>query len=351
MTHKIAPWRKPALAAVLLLAACTDNPVGAKPVPIEPPSRTLSAVECSVNVTAGTMRCREEAVPGAPVNLNVIVGGQNRYVKLSSFGTQYDAGAKVLSTNVVIENLLEQAIGTPDGTTVTGVDVFFFSGPSATAGDGTVYLVNPTGTDGEYTAPGQTYYRWNQILTPFAISDAKLWQFGLTGTVTAFSFTVYVSAEATDESVVAELNQVWNGSVSSAWNTAANWDGNTVPDSTSTVRIPSAASVTGSMPAFPASGVIDNLRVFSGGSLTGTGYLRVRGTANVEGTISGGTVEMSGPAGLLNGTLKTLLVTGTTSLQGTTTATGPVTITNGPTTGASLTLNNYTPFTIINPTP
>jgi hypothetical protein len=139
--------------------------------------------------------------------------------------------------------------------------------------------------------------------------------------------------------------------VSSAWNTAANWDSNTAPDSTSTARIPGAASVTGSMPTFPTSGVVENLRVFSGGTLTGAGYLRIRGNANVEGTISGGTVEMSGSAGLLNGTLETLLVTGIVKLQGTTTATGPVTITNGSATGASLTLNNYTPFTIINPTP
>jgi hypothetical protein len=351
MTHKIAPWRKPALAAVLLLAACTDNPLGVKPGPVPPTPKTLSAVECSVDVKAGTMQCHEGPVPGAPVNLNVIVGGQNHFVKLSSFGTEYDAGARVLSTYVVVENLLEQAIGTPDGSTITGVDVFFSSGPTATAGDGTVYMVNPTGNDGEFTAPGQTYYRWNQILKPYELSDPMRWQFGLTGTVTAFTFKVYVSAEAADESVATDLGQVWTGGVGSDWNTAGNWDNTTVPDSTSSVRIPSAASISGPMPAFPASADIENLRVFSGGTITGTGYMRIRGNANVEGSIPSGTVQMSGSGGLLNGTLSTLMITGTITLQDTTVATGPVTITNGPATGASLTLTNYTPFTIINPTP
>ncbi|HZG43362.1 MAG TPA: hypothetical protein VEY93_10400, partial [Longimicrobium sp.] len=260
MTHKIAPWRKPALAAVLLLAACTDNPLGVKPGPVPPTPKTLSAVECSVDVKAGTMQCHEGPVPGAPVNLNVIVGGQNQFVKLSNFGTEYDAGARILQTYVVIENLLEKAIGTPDGSTITGVDVFFFSGPTATAGNGTVYMVNPTGTNGEFTGPGQTYYRWNQILKPYELSDPMRWQFGLTGTVTAFTFKVYVSAEAVDESVATDLSQVWTGSVGSDWNTAGNWQNTTVPDSTSSVRIPSAASISGSMPAFPASAVIENLR-------------------------------------------------------------------------------------------
>ncbi|HEY0024329.1 MAG TPA: hypothetical protein VGB24_15540 [Longimicrobium sp.] len=351
MTYKIALWRKPALGAVLLLAACTDNPLGVKPGPVPPTPKTLSAVACSVDVKAGTMQCREAPFPGAPVNLNVIVGGQNHYVKLSNFGTEYDAGARVLSTYVVVENLLEQALGTPDGSTITGVDVFFFSGPTATAGDGTVYMVNPTGTNGEFTGPGQTYYRWNQILKPYEISDPMRWQFGLTGTVTAFAFTVYVSAEAVDESVATDLGHVWTGSVSSAWNTAGNWQNNSVPDSTSSVRIPGAASISGSMPAFPASGDIENLRVFSGGTITGTGHMRIRGNANVEGTITAGTVQMTGSAGVLNGTLATLLVNGTIAVQDTTVAYGPVTITNGPVRGASLTLNNYTPFTIVNRTP
>lgn len=343
--------RAPALVAVLLLAACADNPVGAKPVPVPPASKTLSGVECTVNVTAAAMQCRPERVPGAPVSLNVIVGGQNQFVKLSNFGTEYDAGAQVLSTYVTIENLLEQAIGTPDGTTATGVDVFFFSGPTATAGSGTVYVVNPTGTNGEFTSPEQTYYRWNQILEPYEISDAKRWEFGLTGTVTSFTFKVYVSADAADEALATSLTQVWNGSVSTAWNTPGNWQDNTAPDSTSTVRIPGAMSITGSMPAFPSSSAIGNLRVFSGGTITGSGYLRIRGNADIEGTIPLGTVEMSGSGAHLNGTVATLLITGTVTLQDTTAAYGPVTITNGPSTSASLTLNNYTPFTIINRTP
>jgi hypothetical protein len=341
--------RRLAVLAVLLLAACSDNPVAPTAPPPAPGRTAVAALQCTVTVADGAMRCTSAPIVGSGASL-LIMGGQDTYVKLASAGTEYDAGAKIFRTYVTVENLIQQSIGTPDSSTVTGVSVFFSSGPMATAGTGSVAVQNPTGTDGNFTGPGQTYFLYDEIIPPYKISSSKEWRFQLTGDVTAFSFKVYVSADIANTSAP-PLGPVWNGGADTGWNTAANWQNGTVPDSNSTVMIPSAASVPAS-PTLPASKVvIANLRVAGGGILTATDTLQVRGNADILGTLSGGTLQMSGSDARLNGTMKNLVVTGNVTLQGTTTANGAVTITNGPVTGASLTLTNYTPISIINHTP
>jgi hypothetical protein len=94
-------------------------------------------------------------------------------------------------------------MGTADGTTphADGVRVFFLSGPTVTAGTGTVDVANEDGT-ATITAAGQAYFQYAGTLAPSQTSAAKLWSFNVPPTVTTFTFTVLVNARVPDEAGV-----------------------------------------------------------------------------------------------------------------------------------------------------
>lgn len=321
-----APARVGAAAAALLLAACTDsNPVG--PVNL-PPVETLAALTCTVEVSAGTMRCARTPTTASAARLDKIYGGQDTYVQLASSGTSYDSGTEILSSNVTVENLLNQAIGTPDGSTVAGVTVFFHAGPTVTGGSGTAAVANADGM-GTFTASNQPYFLYSQIVETYELSAPRTWQFAVQTTVTTFTFQVYISAPMANEGtgVPQMLNEYWDGSASSDWHTAANWADGTVPDSSSGVFIPAG---TPNAPVMAADADILHLRVATSATLSQGGFtLRVRGNVDAQGTISNGTLYMSGSGAVLRGNTDDLRVTGSTSLQGSTRATGAVNISDG----------------------
>jgi hypothetical protein len=130
------------LAVSLAAAACTDrDPAG--PAPALPAS-ALSMMTCTVSVRAGTLQCD---APGAGPGVSAaVLGGQGVNVRLASSGMAYD-GDSIFRMDVTVENLTEQALGTADGVTPSadGVRVFFHSGPTATAGEGTVAVANADG--------------------------------------------------------------------------------------------------------------------------------------------------------------------------------------------------------------
>jgi len=92
-----------------------------------------------------------------------------------------------------VQNLLKQSIGTLDGTTVTGVKVFI-TDFHATAGPGTVSVANADGT-GNFTAPNQPYFNYNQIVAPSGYTSNKLWKFNVPNTVTAVSMSILISTD------------------------------------------------------------------------------------------------------------------------------------------------------------
>jgi hypothetical protein len=86
-------------------------------------------------------------------------------------------------------------MGTPDGTTVTGIKVFFHSGPTVTSGDGTVSVANADGT-GTFTASEpQPYFEYSTILQENEVSVAKTWLWSVPSSVETFEFSVYVSTD------------------------------------------------------------------------------------------------------------------------------------------------------------
>ena len=312
--------------ALLLLGACRDR--GGPLTPdVTPEPQALAAIECSVAVRPQTITCvpSQSSAPG--IRADRIFGGQGTYMKLASSGTVYNSGTQRLESDVTVQNLIQQAIGTTDGTTVapTGVRVFFHDGPTVTSGSGVVTLVNPDGTE-TYLGSGREYYQYDEILTPYEISAAKHWIFSVPTTVNTFTFTLYVNATVQDQDLRA-LDLVWYGSTGTDWQTAGNWNLGAVPDDSSTVSILADSVQGGNMPVLSADAQVMNLMVGSGTTLNlNTHTLEAGGNVVAVGTMSGGTLRMTGAGTVLQGNVPAVEVTGSTSLQGGTTASGAVAV-------------------------
>lgn len=314
MTSRILrrPFGGAVPVVLMFAAACTDNPVGPR---VKPEPVPLATIECRVNVPAQSMVCSypEEVLSGALATR--IIGGQDRFVKLTNYGNT--VLNDTLSMFVTVQNLLADPLGTTDGVTVSGVTVFFAEDPS-----NGVTVANATG-DTIVLGPPQPYFLYPQILTTYQVSNPLLWQFALNG-ASAFSFKVYVLGSQVDESGNG-LDAVWDGSTSTDWFVGTNWSTNTVPTSTTVVAVPSGV---GNMPVLTANASAQALRVASGATLgLGAFNVAVGGNVDATGTISNGSVTMSGTGSLLKGTIPSLFVTGSTALQGGTQATGAVSVT------------------------
>ena len=189
----------PALALLLAIAAaaCSDraNPVAPTPATPGTPSApvTIQTLDCTADRSALTVSCKPAAPDGGGAAGDIIVGNQNVFVKLTSSNVAYNGGTGQFTFDVTVQNLIEQPMGTTDGTTLDpgGIRVFFHQQPTVTAGTGSVGVV-PDGF-ATFTAAGQPYYQYNQVLAQNAVSAAKTWTFIFPPSVTTFVFQLYVS--------------------------------------------------------------------------------------------------------------------------------------------------------------
>jgi hypothetical protein len=151
-------------------------------------------IPCKASVVLRTVQC--DAVGTLEYVSADLVGGQNVQVKLTSSNVVYTPGTGVFQFDVTIQNLLNEAIGTPDGTTADpdGIEVFFHTAPTVTSGTGSITVVNADGT-GTFTSAGQSYWRYNEILAKNAVSSAKTWQLNMPASVDAFSFKVQLRVD------------------------------------------------------------------------------------------------------------------------------------------------------------
>jgi hypothetical protein len=202
MTTKSRHLLAAGLLGLLTVSACTDRP---SPTLIEPPEGDdptgpggtpthLVAITCRAEVREGTVEC-DPAVPTiAGVSSDIIVGGQNVFMRLVMSSGSYDAVSQQFNVSVRVRNLIPQALGTIDGITpaASGVRVFLQSGPTVSAGSGLVNAI----ADGSTTFMGgvQPYWQYTQVIQPFAESSNKVWSFSVPPTVIGFVFTAYVSA-------------------------------------------------------------------------------------------------------------------------------------------------------------
>ena len=192
----------PLLAAVALLAACTERggPVGPPPddpsggTPTKPPI-SLGQVECTATVSTRTVACKApEPVTGA-ARTDIMYGGQDLFVTVSTSSANYDAGTQKFTFNLNLRNLLRQAIGTTDGLAAdpAGVKVFFHQNPTVTSGTGAIGIDNEDGT-ATFTAANQPYYTYVGLLDQFDVSANKPWQFDVPTTVGSFEFKLLISS-------------------------------------------------------------------------------------------------------------------------------------------------------------
>jgi hypothetical protein len=215
-TRKAARSERLAITAVfatMALAACSDQPVASRPS--LQVAGGLQAFECRAVVTGGgSVNCVPLA-PGTGGALGTMVGGQNSFVTLTSSNLAYDAGLDVFSFDATVQNLMNEAMGTPDGVTpaTDGIRVFFLEEPSGNGGDVTV--LNASGTD-FFTSANQAYHTYSEILDQNEVSAPKTWQFSVPDGVTSFSFRVLISTEVDYNLVINEVLANPGGTISDA---------------------------------------------------------------------------------------------------------------------------------------
>lgn len=189
-----SPFRGAALAA-LLLSACSERGTIVSPAEHPGAATTLAVLDCTVRRQGegGSLSCASAPEAGGPSRA-LMYGGQGTYVFLqadpASFG--FLEGDNVLSFDVTVQNLLGQAIGTADGTTLdpTGVQVVFHTGPTGVP-SGTVTLLDEDGT-GDFLGSDEKYYQYDEIVQPSDVSEPKTWRFGMPDDQTGATFRVYI---------------------------------------------------------------------------------------------------------------------------------------------------------------
>jgi Subtilase family len=120
---------------------------------------------------------------------DVVIGGtQGQYVTLATADYAFDTISNIFSLDATVQNDLGEPLGTPDGSTVTGIKVFV-SQLYVTSGSGTVSIANADST-GTFTAANQPYWLYNQMLAPTQVSNSRNWQIYLAPTVDGFYLAI-----------------------------------------------------------------------------------------------------------------------------------------------------------------
>jgi hypothetical protein len=188
--------------ALVAAAACTDrsnplDPDGGTPPPTGPgaPPTTLAALDCIASKATLAVSCRPAASQAGTAAGDIIVGNQNLYVRLVSSNIAYNGGTGQFTFDATLENLIEQPLGTVDGTTLdpAGIRIFFYSGPAVTGGGPGTVAVVPDGF-AFFTTAAQAYYTYPYLLDQNEVSPTETWTFIVPPTVTNFTFSVLVSA-------------------------------------------------------------------------------------------------------------------------------------------------------------
>jgi hypothetical protein len=179
-----------ALMMAVAASACSDV-VSPPAAPL--PSAPLASVRCEAVIATRQLSCgslASTAMSGA--GYDRLIGGQNVNVKLTSSNVVYDTTTRIFSFDVTVKNLLLQRMGTPDGSVISGIKVFFSSEPAATSGTGLIDIVNADGT-GVFTGSNQSYFLYPGVLPHDSVTPPHNWQLHVPKTVDTFAFTVYLS--------------------------------------------------------------------------------------------------------------------------------------------------------------
>lgn len=219
--------------AALALAACTDSQPTAPRAPSSPAPLASVRMSCAVDRAARRATCTPTVAPSASlsgrssVRADVVLPAGAVQLVLVFGANAYNSGTGTLSVSVSVRDTTDHAIGTADGTTPTGVKVFYTELPHVTAGSGSVTVLNADGV-GNFTAPGQLYYGYSEMVAAHGESSAKLWKWRLSSDVQTWQFDLAVAANVPDMQGPPVRTLTWlpplgTGSADSAtFDTAAN---------------------------------------------------------------------------------------------------------------------------------
>ena len=200
------------LAALPLLAtACSDRASSPGVDPIAPDGRRTTVLACTGNVKNATVQCAPGSLPsGGARYQQQILGGQGVFVRLTSSAVAYTPADSIFAFDMTVQNLIDLAMGTSDGTTrhADGVRVFFHQEPTDTVGTGSIDIVNATDVE-TFTASNQTYFQYggaiggvdqtelgaDGILASAEVSTAKQWRLRMNPDVSSFSFLLLISTQ------------------------------------------------------------------------------------------------------------------------------------------------------------
>jgi hypothetical protein len=208
-----------AVGAMSLAAACSDSqPTGV--ATIDPraatPGHSLAAFDCTASAVSHTVTCSPSAALAGGAR-GAIIGGQNVNMKLTSSNVSYDSGTEIFQFDLTVQNLMNEAMGTPDGTVADpqGIQVFFESGPTTTSGSGTITVANADGLE-TFTRTNQPFFAYHQILAKDEVSSAKTVQLQMPATVGSFVFQLFVETDVQYLLVINEMLVNPGGTISDA---------------------------------------------------------------------------------------------------------------------------------------
>ncbi len=181
----------------VLLSGCADGepiaPAGSGVVPeVED---VVAAFACTGSI-AGDLSCTPANEALASGVRPAIIGSQGTYVTLDSSDPAYDPTTEIFTFDVTIQNLLNEAIGTPDGSTPDpdGIRIFFHQGPNVLTGTGNVTVLNADGV-GAFTGSDQPYFSYVEILENDEVSAPRTWQLSMPSSVSTFNFLVFLTTD------------------------------------------------------------------------------------------------------------------------------------------------------------
>jgi hypothetical protein len=220
------------LAVSLLLSSACDMTRPTRPgveIVAGLPANTVQLLDCTADVSSGSVSCApllpssgsvSTALASSPRFAATVVGRQGDYLVLSS--TNISSAGGIFQFDVTIQNLLPEAMGTYDGVTPdsAGIRVFFRSGPTVTAGTGTISVANADGIS-FFTGSAQPYFQYNEVLGTNQVSSPRTWQLAYDPGVVSFEFSVAVYTELQPLLVINEVmvNPAGTGSTE----TSADW--------------------------------------------------------------------------------------------------------------------------------
>jgi hypothetical protein len=201
------PARRLLAAGILLsAAACGDQqPIAVQgTVGSDLPETALQAFDCTATLRASAVSCAPAAPAGG--GSRSILGGQNTLLKLTSSNVSYNPGTQIFSFDVTVQNLLNEAMGTPDGVTPDpdGIRVFFHAGPTVTSGTGTASVANADGT-ADITGAQQPFFAYHEILDRNEVTAARTWQLSVPPSAGTVAFKMYVETDVQYLLVINEM--------------------------------------------------------------------------------------------------------------------------------------------------